>query len=88
MTFRTLWHSSSTDVGGHAAAVQVPRVVACHDLDLVAGEVVQVGDDSRLLGGHLYLQLDKRWIQGDQEVKCVDCVECILTLVREKKFKK
>lgn len=52
-TFLTLRHGSSADVSGHAAALEVPGVVARHDLDLVAGEVVQVGNDGRLLGGHL-----------------------------------
>lgn len=52
-TLLTLWHRSSADVRRHAAALEVAGVVARHDLDLVAGEVVQVGDDGRLLGEHL-----------------------------------
>ena len=41
----TLWHSSSTDISSHAAAFEVSRVIAGHDLYLITGEVVQVGDD-------------------------------------------
>lgn len=65
MTFLTLWHRPSADVRSHAAALEVVWVVARHDLDLVAGEVVQVGDDGRLLGGHLQLQLGERSRRGD-----------------------
>lgn len=46
---RTLWHGSSADVSGHAAAFEICGVVAGHDLYLITGEMVQVGDDSRLL---------------------------------------
>lgn len=46
MTFvLTLWHSSSTDISSHAAAFEVCRMVAGHDLNLITGKVVQVGDD-------------------------------------------
>lgn len=41
----TLWHSSGTDISGHAAAFKVCRMVAGHDLYLVTGKMVQVGDD-------------------------------------------
>lgn len=75
MTFLTLWHRPSADVRGHAAALEVVEVVARHDLDLVAGEVVQVGDDDRLLGGHLQLQLGERSRRGDYEVSRWLCSE-------------
>lgn len=52
-----LWHRPGADVGRHAAALQVRRMVAGHDLDLVAGEVVQIGDDRRLFGKHPQLHL-------------------------------
>lgn len=46
----TLGQGASADVGGHAAALGVARlVVAGVNLDLVAGEVFQVGDHRRLL---------------------------------------
>lgn len=48
-TAPTLWHGARADVGRHAAALQVRGVVARHDLDLIAGEMMQVGDDGRLL---------------------------------------
>lgn len=41
----TLWHRSGTDVSRHAAAVDVCKMVAGHDLDLITGKVVQIGDD-------------------------------------------
>lgn len=41
----TLGHCSGTDVSSHAAAFEVCRMVAGHDLDLIAGKVVKVGDD-------------------------------------------
>ena len=53
----TLWHGARADVGGHAAAQGVCEVVAGQDLDLVAGEVVQVGDHRGLLGKHLQFHL-------------------------------
>ena len=53
----TLWHGARADVGGHAAAQGIRGVVAGQDLDLVAGEVVQVGDHGGLLGQHLQLHL-------------------------------
>lgn len=49
VTVRTLWHGSSADVSSHAAASQIGGMVAGHDLYLVTGEMMQVGDDSRLL---------------------------------------
>lgn len=56
VTVRTLWHGSSADVSSYAAAFQIGGMVAGHDLDLVTGEMMQVGDDSRLLV-HLQLHL-------------------------------
>lgn len=47
LTFR---HCAGADICGHAAADRVGRVVAGVDLDLVAGEVAQGGDDSGPLG--------------------------------------
>ncbi|TNN58057.1 hypothetical protein EYF80_031729 [Liparis tanakae] len=47
LTFR---HCAGADIRGHAAAERVGRVVAGVDLDLVAGEVAQGGDDRGLLG--------------------------------------
>lgn len=49
VTVRTLRHGSSADVSSHAAAPRVGGMVAGHDLYLVTGEMVQVGDDNRLL---------------------------------------
>lgn len=49
----TFWHCSSTDISRHAAAFEVTWMVAGHDLNLIAGEVVQVGDDCGFLGQHL-----------------------------------
>lgn len=46
-TFR---HGAGADVRRHAAAAGFGQVVAGVDLDLVAGEVTQVGDDGGLLG--------------------------------------
>lgn len=46
MKERTLRHGAGADVRCHAAAGRVRGVVAGVDLDLVAGEVSQVGDDS------------------------------------------
>lgn len=48
----TFGHRAGADVRRHAAAARVGRVVAGVDLDLVAGEVAQVGDDGGLLGEH------------------------------------
>lgn len=56
----TLWHRASTDISSHAAAFEVHGIVACHDLNLVTSEVVQVGDDGRLLCKHLQLHLFKK----------------------------
>lgn len=50
-TFR---HCAGADVRCHAAAGRVSRVVARMDLNLVAGEVPQVGDDSGLFGVDRY----------------------------------
>lgn len=47
LTFR---QRAGADVGRHAAAAGVGGVVAGVDLDLVAGEVAQLGDDRGLLG--------------------------------------
>lgn len=47
LTFR---QRAGTDIGRHAAAAGVGGVVAGVDLDLVAGEVAQLGDDRGLLG--------------------------------------
>lgn len=41
----TLRHGSGADISSHAAAFEVCWIVAGHDLYLIAGEVVQVGDD-------------------------------------------
>lgn len=49
LTFR---HCAGADVRCHAASGRVVRVVASVDLDLVAGEVAQTGNDSGLLGMH------------------------------------
>lgn len=53
----TLWHGPSADVSSHAAALQICGMVAGHYLDLITGEMVQVGDDGRLLREHLQLHL-------------------------------
>lgn len=47
LTFR---HCAGADIRRHAAAGGVGRVVTGMDLDLVAGEVAQVGDDGGFLG--------------------------------------
>lgn len=47
LTFR---HGAGADVRCHAAAAGFGQVVAGVDLDLVAGEVAQVGNDGGLLG--------------------------------------
>lgn len=47
LTFR---HCAGADIRCHAAAGGVGRVVTGMDLDLVAGEVAQVGDDGGFLG--------------------------------------
>lgn len=49
LTFR---QRAGADVGRHAAAAGVDGVVAGVDLDLVAGEVAELGDDRGLLGVH------------------------------------
>lgn len=46
----TFGQRAGIDVCRHAAAARVFGVVAGLDLDLVAGEVEQVGDDGRLFG--------------------------------------
>lgn len=47
ITFR---HGAGADIRCHAAAGGVGGMVAGVDLDLVAGEVAQVGDNGGLLG--------------------------------------
>lgn len=54
LTFR---HRAGADIRCHAAAARVGRVVAGVDLNLVAGEVAQAGDDSGLLGVDGYHRL-------------------------------
>lgn len=46
----TFGQGAGADISCHAAAGRVSRVIAGVDLDLVAGEVAQVGDDRWLLG--------------------------------------
>lgn len=46
----TFGHGAGIDERGQAAALGVCGVVAGVDLDLVAREVLQAGDDGRLLG--------------------------------------
>lgn len=53
----TLGHGASTDEGGDAAEIQVLWVVTRLDLNLVAGEVVQVRDDYRFFTDDLQHQL-------------------------------
>lgn len=48
---RTLRHGSSADVSSDAAASGVEGMVAGYDIYLVTGEMMQVGDDNRLLVG-------------------------------------
>lgn len=45
----TFGHGSGTDESSNAAAFEVRGMVAGHDLYLITGEMVQVGNDCRLL---------------------------------------
>lgn len=53
----TLRHGAGIDEGGDAAEIQVLCVVTRLDLNLVAGEVMQVGDDYRFFTDDLKHQL-------------------------------
>lgn len=49
----TFGHGPGADVGGHAAPLLGGILVASLQLDAVAGEVTQAGDDQRLFVHHL-----------------------------------
>lgn len=60
----TSGHGASADESGHAAVIQVLQVVTRLDLDLVAGEVMQVRDDYGFFTDHLQHQLLLRLRSG------------------------
>lgn len=68
-TSLTLRHRAGADVSSQAAAFELCGVVAGHDVDLIAGEMLQVWDDCGLLGEHLYLHLSTRETVSDQSAK-------------------
>lgn len=70
-TFR---HSSSTDISRHAAALEVCGMVAGHNLNLITGKVLQVGDDSWFFWGDFQFNLcggKKKKFKDDHSYKVI-----------------